>query len=93
LVKKSRGNPRAVSSVGAVGLMQVMPRIAKRLCGYSQEDLFDPVKNIDCGTRLIAYLMRRVETITDVIASYYAGEKAYRYRKKYNGEAGRLRRS
>jgi len=83
MAQESRGNPRAVSSVGAVGLMQVMPRIAKRLCGYSQEDLFDPVKNIDCGTRLIAYLMRRVETITDVIASYYAGEKAYRYRKKY----------
>ncbi len=83
MAQESRGNPRAVSSVGATGLMQLMPHIAKRLCGYSQEELFDPIKNIDCGTRLIAYLMRRVETIPDVIASYYAGEKAYRYRKKY----------
>lgn len=83
IAQESRGNPRAVSKAGAIGLMQVMPYMAKRLCGYTRYDLFDPVKNIDCGTKLLSYLKGRVETLQDIIASYYAGEKAYRYRKKY----------
>ena len=83
MAQESRGNPMAVSNTGAIGLMQIMPQTAKRICGYSSLELLDPIKNIDCGTRILAYLRGRVETLKDVIASYYAGEKAYLYRKRY----------
>ena len=83
MAQESRGNPKAVSSVGAIGLMQIMPSTARRVCRYDVKDLYNPIKNIDCGAKLIAYLKGRVETVQDIIASYYAGEKAYRYRKKY----------
>lgn len=83
MAQESKGNPKAISSVGAIGLMQIMPSTARRICGYSASDLYDPIKNIDCGTKLLAYLLSRVPTLRDVIAAYYAGEKAVTYRKKY----------
>ena len=44
-------DPDAESSAGAVGLMQVMPRIA-RSYGVEREMLFDPETNIDVAARL-----------------------------------------
>lgn len=83
IAQESRGNPNAISSTGAIGLMQIMPTTALRICGYTRDDLFDPIQNIDCGVRYIAYLQSRVPTIRDIIAAYYSGEKAVRYRLKY----------
>lgn len=48
---ESAENPLAVSEVGAIGLMQVMPVNAKR-CGLRKEELFIPHKNIRCGVKL-----------------------------------------
>ncbi|HEY8484978.1 MAG TPA: lytic transglycosylase domain-containing protein, partial [Longimicrobiales bacterium] len=49
---------RAVSSVGARGLTQVMPRTARWLVpGTTAEDLFDPHTNLRIGFRYLRYLL------------------------------------
>lgn len=55
---ESRGNKKALSHKGAVGLMQVMPFNAK-FCGLNEKELEDPIKNIDCGHRILAEAVRR----------------------------------
>lgn len=48
-------NPKAISRVGARGLMQVMPSTAKGLkCG----NLLVPSENIDCGIRVLRGFLR-----------------------------------
>ena len=54
--QESSFNPRALSRVGARGLMQVMPANAQRL-GVTPEELWVPVKNILAGVRLLAVLL------------------------------------
>jgi len=51
---ESGGNPDAVSSCGAIGLMQIMPETGKEL-GLTEEELYDPKKNIMAGCE---YLFR-----------------------------------
>ncbi|MDR3793806.1 MAG: transglycosylase SLT domain-containing protein, partial [Terracidiphilus sp.] len=51
---ESRWNPRAVSSKGALGLMQLMPATARRFGAYQP---FDPEQNIAAGTRYLTTLM------------------------------------
>ncbi len=51
---ESAWNPKAVSPVGALGLSQVMPANARR-CGLKgPEELWDPVKNLQCGAQILA---------------------------------------
>lgn len=73
VVKQESGfNPNAVSKVGAGGLMQLMPATAKDL-GLSDQDRFDPEKNVDAGMR---YLSKQIKDFGDVglgLAAYNAG--------------------
>ena len=65
---ESRGNPEAVSSWGAVGLMQIMPDTARKIAAlrgiadFEVADLRDPATNIDFGAW---YLARQIETFGD----------------------------
>lgn len=75
-------DPQAVSPKGARGLMQLMPANAKYY-GLEGEDVFDPEKNIDAGTRYLEYLTRRFEgELSLVLAAYNAG---YGMVQKYGG--------
>lgn len=67
--RESACNPRAVSRVGAIGLMQVMPFNAERL-GLRREDLHDPARNILAGTRLLAALLKhyRGDLVSTLVA-------------------------
>lgn len=71
---ESSWNPDAVSSLGAIGLMQIMPSTAAGLGVTDSQTLFDPVVNIDTGARLLQELIGRFGQIIEPVASaYYSG--------------------
>jgi soluble lytic murein transglycosylase-like protein len=73
--------PTAVSTKGALGLMQVIPETAMRY-GVTEDKsrtieqkLFDPAINISVGTRYLRDLLRLFENDLDLaLAAYNAGE-------------------
>ena len=69
---ESRWNPRAVSSKGAMGLMQLMPATARRFGAFEP---FDVQQNIAAGTRYLTALMWEFHgDLRLVVAAYYAGD-------------------
>lgn len=70
---ESGGNPLAVSSAGAAGLMQLMPITAKEL---GVTDRFDPEQNIDSGTRYLRRLIDRFGSAELALWAYNAGPTA-----------------
>jgi hypothetical protein len=75
----SNFNPKAVSPVGAQGLMQLKPAMASAL---KIKDSFNPEQNIEGGARYLRYLLNTYKgDLTLALAAYNAGEKAV---AKYN---------
>jgi soluble lytic murein transglycosylase-like protein len=71
---ESAFDPSAVSRAGAMGLMQLMPEIAK---AFGVEHPFDPRENIMAGTRLLRELLdQHAGNLRLTIASYNAGPSA-----------------
>lgn len=71
VMAESGGDPRAVSSAGAEGLMQLMPATAAD-CGV--EDPFEPRGNVNCGTRYLHGLLVRYKNNVELaVAAYNAG--------------------
>jgi len=86
ILVESRFDPFAVSSVGARGLMQLMPPTAQWLLEKDSEpmkirpvQLFNPVLNIALGTSYLAQLMNRFDgDLTRALIAYNAGPSVAR---------------
>lgn len=99
--QESEFDPNAVSSAGAVGLMQLLPSTARQVAqkagmSFSPADLYNPAKNMQLGTLFLASLLNNYGGAMPLaIAAYNAGPGRVRqwldtygdYRK---GEIGQL---
>jgi soluble lytic murein transglycosylase len=77
--QESRFTPAVRSSVGAVGLMQLMPETAAELAGgpLSGASLEDPQRNTDLGSRYLGQLLDQWQGDPLLaVASYNAGPGA-----------------
>jgi soluble lytic murein transglycosylase len=87
--QESRFVPRATSSAGARGLMQVMPDVGRTLARSLKFPLWDPVLlyqadvNAKLGTRHLADLFRQYDELPHILAAYNAGtSRVERWRTK-----------
>ena len=77
--QESRFTPAVRSSVGAIGLMQLMPATAAELAGklLSPAELEDPARNVELGSRYLSGLLRQWQGEPMLaVASYNAGPGA-----------------
>jgi hypothetical protein len=76
---ESAHNVRAVSSAGAMGLMQIMPETWTELRAryWFGDDPFDPRDNILAGTAYLREMLDRYGTIGAMLAAYNAGPGRY----------------
>jgi soluble lytic murein transglycosylase len=77
--QESTFEPNAVSHAGALGLMQILPKTARRLArqtrmGYSHQRLFDPNYNLRLGCVYLAELKKNFGSVEAALAAYNAGE-------------------
>jgi membrane-bound lytic murein transglycosylase B len=76
---ESNYQPRARSSKGAMGLMQLMPSVARE---YKVRNAYDPKANIDAGVKKLKGLLDRLGVVELALAAYNAGEGAV---MRFNG--------
>ena len=75
---ESYGNPSAVSSVGAIGLTQIMPATGRDIAAelgipYSRKMLYDPAINVRMGTYYLRTLLDTFGNIHAALAAYNWG--------------------
>ena len=81
IYRESKFDPDAVSSSGAIGLMQLLPDTAKGIAQYTGgsrfrvEDLYDPEINVRYGAFYLKRLLRKYDgDVRLALAAYNAGQ-------------------
>lgn len=97
---ESSGNPRALSRVGAMGLMQLRPATARPIADElgiawtGDELLFDPTSNIRIGVHYLSELIARFGRIDTALAAYNSGPtRVARHLRRGRGVPSRYSRS
>ena len=65
-----------ISSKGAVGVMQIMPRTALLEFGVPKKDLFNPIINIKIGVKFLDGLIKKYRGDIGIALSHYNGGSA-----------------
>jgi hypothetical protein len=84
LIAKLEGSPDIngkpqISPKGAVGKYQIMADTARGL-GYDPQDRYDPIKNKEMATKLLAELSARYHgNVAEILAAYNGGPTAGDY--------------
>ncbi len=77
---ESSWNHKAVSTSGAIGLMQVLPTTAKSEFNTPKQDLFDPYVNVTVGIKYLSKLDKHFDDLESTLTAYSHGPTAT---KKY----------
>ncbi|NNG39843.1 transglycosylase SLT domain-containing protein [Flexivirga sp. ID2601S] len=91
--QESGWNQRAVSSVNAVGVMQVMPQSgewASGMVGHNL-DLLEARDNVTAGVAILRYLTANAKDLDQAIGSYYQGLGAMRKHGPYEDTKAYIR--
>ena len=83
---ESRWNPKAMSSKGDCGLLQINKRWSK----YSCDELLDLKTNVKAAVKAIAYWRGRFGK--DWLCHYNSGNKCYRRSRAYAAKVLRIKR-
>jgi len=70
---ESNFQPRAVSSAGARGVMQIMPKTGRDLYGVEPDALWDPQTNVRIGVHYLRSLFEQYGGRWDLALSHYNG--------------------
>ena len=70
---ESDWNHKAVSTSGAIGLMQVLPSTAKSEFNTPKKDLFDPYVNVTVGIKYMAKLNQHFDDTDAMLTAYSHG--------------------
>ena len=70
---ESNFNPKALSSAGARGVMQIMPKTGKDLYNADADELWDAQLNIRLGIDFLKSLIKRYDGRWDLALSHYNG--------------------
>jgi soluble lytic murein transglycosylase-like protein len=76
---ESRFNTFAVSPMGALGLMQILPSTGEEMAAalgiawHGPQTLFDPIKNVRLGVAYLRQLSRRYRDLPTALAAYNWG--------------------
>jgi len=79
IMTESSFDPRSRSHMGALGLMQILPKTGESLAVETQRrwsgdhTLFDPYLNISLGVRYLAKLQKRFGTLEIALTAYNYG--------------------
>ena len=75
---ESDWNHKAVSTSGAIGLMQVLPSTARSEFDTPKKDLFDPYVNVTVGIKYLSELNDRFDDMESTLTAYSHGPTATR---------------
>ena len=91
IATESSFHPEAVSPVGAIGMMQIMPVTAEYIVDHFDlptyhgvNDLFDPMVNITIGVAYLSWLRDRYVVSTKYFSAYNMGPGKFNRMQKAN---------